>query len=84
MTQVRILNGNVGNYTNGGGSWDEASPEEGTFLVELCQTPRVGEAVIFNNPSDDNILSIGPVESIVVTAAMVYVFLPVIQRVKGN
>ncbi len=76
-TQVRILpGGNLNSYVRKGGSWDEAQPDEASFLTDIYNVPTVGDTVVFKNPNDNDALYIGPVASVVVTAAMTYLFIP--------
>lgn len=80
--QVRILPGQLANYVQRGGSWDEANPDPASFLVDTFSIPPIGGCILFNHPTEEgNPLTIAEVTNVVTTEATPYVFVSTIQKV---
>jgi len=83
--KVRIIPGDFGRYTSGGGSWDNANPDAASFEVELITRPIKGEAVMYRNQNStgmidsiagESLFRIGQVQEVVTSETTIFVFIP--------
>ena len=72
--KVRILPGYLATYLSKGGSWDQANPDPLSFTVDVTALPTKGGFVLFKNPKNEGVLTIGEVDSVVIGETDVYVF----------
>ena len=72
--KIRILDGHLAPYTQKGGSWDETTPDPGSFETEVGTTPVKGHYLVYTLPDSEQRF-IGLIDDVVHVGASTYVFI---------
>ena len=72
--KIRIFPGHLATYVQKGGSWDETTPDPGSFIIETETPPVKGHYIYYELP-DSHTKHIGLVDDVVHVNANTYVFM---------